>query len=168
MKLSRLDEITKNNVGSSTQKKIDEQILFVLQDISTTLAMIYDKSFGDILELDSSEIDGSEIDGSKIDNKEENNAEMPPMLLQFEELRDYNPIHFESIDYPEGYPVTYKSDITYSETSPITYESSVAHYARLLAFGEEMDMPESKYGKTWRCWTKEPSKEQREKAKWRK
>ena len=148
MKLSRLDEITKNNVGYSTQKKTDEQILFVLQDISTTLAMILDKMNGQ--------------------NYTEDDMEPPPMLLQYEELADYNPMHFESVDLPEGYEVTFKGEITLSSTAFLTGKQEIAHYALFSAFGDDMKMPKSKYGKTWRCWTREPSKEQRENAKWRK
>ena len=55
MKLSRLDTVIKNNVDFSTQKSLENQKLYILQDISTTLAMIYDKMCENDKEKDENE-----------------------------------------------------------------------------------------------------------------
>lgn len=43
MKISRLDKIVADNVGFSEKFSDTKQMIYVLQDISETLAMIYDK-----------------------------------------------------------------------------------------------------------------------------
>ena len=43
MELSRLDTIVSNNVMFSENKSEIQQAVYILQDISATLAMIYDK-----------------------------------------------------------------------------------------------------------------------------
>ena len=42
MDIGRLDEIVKNNVANSELKSTEAQKVYLLQDISETLAMIYD------------------------------------------------------------------------------------------------------------------------------
>jgi len=42
-KVTRLDKIITDNVGASTHYKESQQMVIILQDISETLAMIYDK-----------------------------------------------------------------------------------------------------------------------------
>lgn len=43
MVIKRLDKIIENNVTYSMQKSNETQMVYILQDISSTLAMIYDK-----------------------------------------------------------------------------------------------------------------------------
>ena len=43
MELTRLDKIISNNVTLSDKKNETQQMVYILQDISETLAMIYDK-----------------------------------------------------------------------------------------------------------------------------
>ena len=43
MELTRLDKIISDNVALSTNKNDMQQMVYILQDISETLAMIYDK-----------------------------------------------------------------------------------------------------------------------------
>jgi len=42
MEIKRLDKIVQNNVSYSTNIKPEFQMVYILQDISETLAMIYD------------------------------------------------------------------------------------------------------------------------------
>ena len=129
MKVSRLDNVTENMVSISTQRKLEEQKLFVLQDISATLAMIYDYLTKD----------------------EEDNA---PFVIDEGALCTFDEMFFESTELPTGYAVNYVR----------TEKKNVV----LSAFGDEMAMPLSEYGKKWRCWNTEPSKAISEVTKWEK
>ena len=134
MKISRLDEITRNYVGISTQKRVDEQILFVLQDISSTLAMIYDRI----------ENEGSDA-----------------TLIELNDLHSHHgeTLYFDSIELEEGYEAVLKCEIANKKSNVDI---------RLTAFGGDMDMPISEYGKTWRLWVGTPSEKQRRDEPWKK
>lgn len=37
---------------------------------------------------------------------------------------------------------------------------------RVLNYFKQLELPIADYGKTWRCWTEKPTKEERKNAKW--
>lgn len=145
MKITRLDKITENFVTMSTQKKVDEQVLYVLQDISTTLAMLYDKLVGD---------------------NEEINIAYPPTdkekaePIQYEDVLKMKPntnLYFDHIELPEGY------DVVFEEYDSVTNESLFYAFVN-----HSVRFPMSKYNKEWRLWTKKPTQEERNELKWQK
>lgn len=125
MQISRLDKIIENNVMYSVQKANDAQIIFILQDISTTLAMIYDKMCG----INQASDVSSSVTSSAY-------------VIPYEEMKNFETMHFETNDYKDGYTVSF---VRYEKDSVI-----------VLAFGEEMKLKKSKYGKDWRCWNVAP------------
>ena len=142
MQISRLDKIVENNVTYSTQKASTEQMIFILQDISTTLAMIYDSMCG-------------------MAPVSEGSASVLSMavVIPFDEMKNYKKMHFDSIDYDDGYEVTFlRYEYTGNEVDSVV----------LKAFGEEMKLPKNAFGRRWRCWNIKPTKAEREKEKWAK
>lgn len=151
MKVSRLDKIIENNVTYSTQKANQEQAVYILQDISATLAMIYDRLCG------LSHVSDTSMSLSSF-----------ATVIPFHDLNKYETMHFETDDYAEGYEVSFKN---YGQSEEIDAKKNTIktnEYAILNCFGEEMKLYENKYGKTWRCWTIKPTEEERKKVKWTK
>lgn len=151
MVISRLDKIIENNVTISTQKGNDAQKIAILQDISETLAMIYDKLCGMNTVSDASVP-----------------VESMTYVVSFDTLDLYESLHFETIDYKEGYEVKF---IRYEDEEIIDVknnEKRLEKYAVLNAFGEEMKQKESTYNKKWRCWNFKPTETERSKEKWTK
>ena len=140
MKITRLDKIIQNNISFSSQRKLDEQAVYILQDISETLAMIYDKL--------------QENDGKKTNNY--------AAVIPFTSLNNYEIMHLEHVDFPQGYAVSF---IRYEEYID-DYKRKITRYAIVNAFGQEMRLKESEYNKKWRCWTTEPTEEERNEEKW--
>ena len=87
-----------------------------------------------------------------------------PTVIPYEELQDYHTMHFEAVDYLEGYDVSYGGSYYQPTSDPLKAKEC----AILIAFNEKMNMPKSQYGKTWRCWTSKPTREESEKIKWEK
>ena len=131
MQINRLDTIVSNNVSYSVKLSTDDQKIHILQDISETLAMIYDSL-----------------------NKKSD--EETATIVPYEELGNYEGLHLETIDYKEGYPVRFVRYVSSNKSS----------YVSVIAFGEEMELKEKDYEKTWRCWNIEPTMEEKENAKW--
>lgn len=151
MKITRLDKIIENNVTYSTQKGNQDQIIFILQDISTTLAMIYDRICGEDPVSEASE-----------------SVSVMAYVIPFEELKNHDKMHFDHIEFPQGYEVSF---LRYEENEIIDVkrnEKRNERYVIVDAFGHEMKLDEKEYGIKWRCWNIEPNKEERAKAKWKK
>ena len=145
MRISRLDKIIENNVGYSTQKKNDEQMVYILQDISATLAMIYDRMCGDEEEAE-----------------EEKPVEPMAFVVPFENIHLYDNLYSESVENPELYSVDF---VGYAES----YDPSNMEYKMCVVLRkgtDEMKLNNKKYGKTWRCWVSKPSEEEREETSW--
>lgn len=140
VRIGRLDKIVQNNVEFSQNKNIDEQKLYILQDISETLAMIYDK-------LTEEEVE------------DEAYVLLPDELIQQKEL------FFDAPELTEPYPVEFV-DYSYvqHEFDPLGTTYPVVN---LIAFGKPMTMKVSEYYKKWRCWSKMPTKEQRDAREWK-
>ena len=151
MKISRLDKIIESNVNYSTQKNTSEQTLYVLQDISMTLAMIYDYMCGMNPVSDAS-----------------SPVSTMAYVIPFDELDKYESFHFETYDFPEGYE---SKLIRYYEDELIDAkndETKKRTFAIIESFGDEMRMNSSSYEKKWRCWNVKPTAEERRKVKWKK
>ena len=133
MKISRLDTVVSNYVSRSTNTNLAEQTIYVLQDISTTLAMLYDKMFG--------ETDEEEIPQETV-------------IIPFDELHKYRKIYIEFYSPMIGYEATFSE--YKSNEKLMVFE----------AFGGDIAQSPEEYGKTWRCWTKEPTVEQKDKSPW--
>lgn len=134
MRIRRLDKIVENNISQSALRSTNDQMLFVLQDISETLAMIYDN----MMEAND--------DGASV--------------IPFDMLEKYETVHFETDDFKEGYSVRFLRYETYASYDTILNEHKLSKKAVFDAFGHEMIMPESSYGKKWRCWDKKPTEEE--------
>ena len=80
MKISRLDQVINNNVTSSAKFNQELQKIYILQDISETLAMIYDK----------------------LCDSENNDA----FVIPFNKLENYKTMFFEPVDCV-GYEVEF-------------------------------------------------------------
>ena len=149
MHISRLDKIIENNISISTQKSAQEQMIYLLQDISTTLAMIYDRMCG-----------GEPVsEGSQ-------SVSVMAKIIPFEELGKHQKMHFDHVDFPTGYEVAF---VRYEEQETFDAkhnEKRITNSVVLDAFGDEMRMEEKDYKKKWRCWDVEPTKEERNKEKW--
>lgn len=91
MKISRLDHIINNNVTGSAKFNEESQKIFVLQDISETLAMIYDKL------CESSE------------------KEVEPFVIPYDELENFSEMYFEPLNY-DGYDVDFDTVKNADET----------------------------------------------------
>ena len=143
MKITRLDKIIENNVTYSTQKGNQDQIIYILQDISTTLAMIYDRMCGEEPVSESSE-----------------SVTTMAFVIPFDKLQYYETMHFESVEFAEGYDVKFIG--YFEDRNDMENRISVA----VKAFGENMRLNGKQYGKKWRCWNVKPTKEEREKTKW--
>ena len=150
MKITRLDKIIENNVTYSQQKGNQDQIIYILQDISMTLAMIYDRICGE-------------------EPVSESSINITSFIVPFDELNKYRTLHalyIEFTDFPQGYEVTF---LRYDESETIDVkhnEKRTERYAVFDAFGNEMRLDENDYNKKWRCWNIVPTKEEREKEKW--
>ena len=138
MRISRLDKIVSNNVGYSTQKKNDEQIIYLLQDINETLAMIYDKMCESDTEEDS------------IEQEEDNGTYVIPQV----DIPKRKKMIFEDKETKIFYPVTRKS----IKGNELIVE----------AFGGYMDLDMRTYGKKWRCWSGSPTYEEMMDEPWEK
>ena len=151
MKISRLDKIIEENVTYSQQKTPEMQIVYILQDMSQTLAMIYDKMCG-------------------IDTVSQATVPIEKLayVIPVDELSKHKTMHFEAVDYKEGYPVEFVRYLNVREVDGKTVEKEVRRKAVLNAFGSKMEMDLSSYGKKWRCWNMEPTEEERENEKWAK
>lgn len=152
MIISRLDKIIENNVTASAQKGNEAQKIAILQDISETLAMIYDKLCG-----------MNPVSDATIP------IESMAFVIQASDLEKYkDTIHYETIDYADGYGVTFER---YEEEEIIDVKNNEKRYicyAILNAFGEEMKLNLLDYGKKWRCWNIKPTETERSKEKWKK
>lgn len=151
MKITRLDKIIENNISISAQHKPEDQKLFILQDISETLAMIYDRMCGEEPIEQSSE-----------------SVSVSAYVIPFNNLKDFNELYFEHITFPQGY---YTSFIRYEEIKVFDidpYNNSVERKAIFNVGGSEMKLDEKDYGKKWRCWNVKPTDEERSKVKWEK
>lgn len=144
VKISRLDKIIQNNISFSSQRKLEEQAVYILQDISETLAMIYDKL----------------CDGNAVTQASE---EIVPkaFIIPFDNLKDYETMHFDHVDFPQGYDISFIRYETFTSQDKFTLEKKIVRYAIVNAFGQEMQLKESEYGKKWRCWNITPSSEER-------
>lgn len=151
MQISRLDKIIEDNVTWSTGKNTAEQTLFVLQDISVTLAMIYDKLCG-------------------LDSVSESTTPVETMayVIPFEELDKHDSLFFQAIDYKEGYEVSFDTFETYETLDAKNNEVKLHKNAILVAFGEKMHLKEANYGSKWRCWNIKPNAQESEKNPWKK
>lgn len=149
MKISRLDEIIRKNVAYSSHSPKDAQMVYILQDVSETLAMIYDHMCG-------------------LEPVSEGSIPVSTMakLIPFDELEKYETMHFETVDYIEGYDVSFaryeQSEIIDSKKNEVKHLKHVV----FIAFGNEMRLAESNYNKKWRCWNVKPTEEERRKTKW--
>lgn len=151
MIISRLDKIIENNVTASTQKNNEAQKIAILQDISETLAMIYDKLCG-----------MNAVSDATVP------VESMAVIIDFFALNNFDSLYFEPIDFPEGYEVRF---LRYEEEEIIDAKHNQKqheYYVVLLAFGEEMRLKESDYNKKWRCWNVKPLEDERKKNKWTK
>lgn len=151
MVISRLDKIIENNVTISTQKGNDAQKIAILQDISETLAMIYDKLCG-----------MNPVSDASVP------VESMTYIISFDQLIMFESLHFETVDYKEGYEVKF---LRYEDEEIIDVknnEKRLEKYAVLDAFGEEMKLKERDYRKKWRCWNFKPTETERSKEKWEK
>lgn len=140
VRIGRLDKIVQNNVEFSQNKNIEEQKLYILQDISETLAMIYDKLT-------------------------ENEAVDEAIIIPLDKLIQQKELFFDAPELTEPYPVTFV-DYSYAqnEFDPLGTTRPVVN---LIAFGEPMTMKVSQYYKRWRCWNKMPTEEQRDREEWK-
>lgn len=151
MKITRLDKIIENNVTLSTQKGNQEQIIYLLQDISTTLAMIYDKMCGEATVSDAS-------------------VSVVAFVIPFDELEKYDTLYIEYRENENGLGYETKF-LRYDEEEIIDVkrnEKRVIKSAVFDAFGYEMKCDEKQCLKDWRCWNIAPTEEEKKKAKWEK
>ena len=143
MKIGRLDEVVKNNVEFSTNPDKEAQKLWLLQDISTTLAMIYDKLNG----------------GVDVEEEEE----QPSFIVPFDDIiRKYGHYFFDSRELPEPYEV----DVISIETALDMNTGNNKIRIDVRAFGNPMCLNGNKYNKEWRFWNKMPTPKERLTAKW--
>ena len=145
MQVSRLDKIIENNVTYSTQKSAQDQMVFILQDISSTLAMIYDRMCG----------------SSHVSEATESVVTMA-YVIPFEQLNKYHTMYFETIDFQEGYEVEFVN--AFENYNLANFEQDISIIVK--AFDDNMRLDGKWYNKKWRCWNAKPTEEERKKVKW--
>ena len=147
MKISRLDKIIENNVALSIGKHSEEQKVGILQDISETLAMIYDKLCED------------NINRNKIDTT--------PKIIPFECLLFGEKIHIEYLNFDEEDIADFVKYETEELLSIKNDEKKTDVYAVFKAkTGNDIRLKQDEYEKTWRCWNIEPTEEERKNKEW--
>ena len=146
MQVSRLDKIIENNVTYSTQKSNQDQMIYILQDISSTLAMIYDH-----------------LCGSEPVSEATESVVTMAYVIPFEELNKYKTMHIEMIDFSEGYEVNFVN--MYENYDYANMENNVSVLVK--AFDGDMRLDGKWYNKKWRCWNIKPTEEERKKVKWK-
>lgn len=144
MRITRLDTVTENFVNRSTKENINEQILYSLQDLNATVAMIYDNLFGEKEEV-----------GSPIVTEPQKAEAIT--YVEALELKPQTKLYLDHVELPEGYDVTFEAYD--EETNEDMFYAFGTHAIRFHM---------SKYGKEWRLWTKKPTPEERNEVKWKK
>ena len=149
MKISRLDKIIEDNVEFSMIANSNAQKIAILQDISETLAMIYDKL------CDKEPVSMSNIPVSKM-----------ATFVLFSHLQDGEATYIEFTDYKEGYDIEFVRYEVQETIDTKNNEKREEMFAVMKAFGEEMRLSGKDYNKTWRCWTAKPNDTEKMTIKW--
>ena len=148
MELGRLDEIVKSNVELSTQKNVEEQKLYVLQDISVTLAMIYDK-----------------LNGMKAIKSVEEEKLMSPISVESLSVCDW--MYLEEKGKEPRLVQRLEYEVCNSDAMHTFGEYD--NYAIVLSDENRETIKKrlGNYMRTWRCWYENPTKREMEKTPWR-
>ena len=153
MKISRLDQIIENNVSYSVTKRLDEQKVHLLQDISETLAMIYDKL-------------------CDVENSPRVEMKIAPVttLVPVEALTYGANMYVEYFGFAEGDMVDFVRYDTEELIDVKNNEKKSDLYAVLnitsASHAKEVRLNLKEYGYKWRCWSAHPTDEERKKEKW--
>ena len=153
MKISRLDQIIENNVSYSVTKRLDEQKVHLLQDISETLAMIYDK-----------------LCDVNISIKEETKSSPVTTLIPVEDLTCGKNMYIEYSGFSEVDIVDF---IRYDTEELIDVKNDKKNSDLYAVFNvisssnhHEIRLNMKEYGHTWRCWYECPDDDEMRKEKW--
>jgi len=91
--------------------------------------------------------------------------EQKPRLLTFEEVKKHFHIPGELLSDIKKY-VDFKNDIEPLYLECNIEDEWVVHWRTYDIIIPYLDTWEKDYGKTWRCWTKKPTEEQKRAVKW--